>query len=107
SFGVGNYDLAGLWREIKTFLGATDPEMLAQFEAGVEDTSTSAGFDIEDLIQAFDGRFASFQIKVPLEEVPQIAMMGLQEVPEGMQQGGGYFIGLRNPEAVKTGIDAL
>lgn len=107
SFGVANYDLAGLWREIKTFLGATDPEMLAQFEAGVEDTSTSAGFDIEDLVQSFDGRFASFQIKVPIEEVPQMAMMGLEEVPEGLQQGGGYFIGLRNPEAVKTGIDAL
>jgi hypothetical protein len=106
-FSLGNYDLAGLWREIKTFCGEIDPETLAELEAGVDEASSAAGFDVEELIQAFDGRFGSFTMKVPAEEVPALGMLGLDEVPEAMQQGGGYFIGLRNAEVLRTAVDTL
>ncbi len=107
SFLLANYDVAGLWKAIKAFMAEEDPEALKEMEAGLAEGMGETGLDLEELIGALTGRFASFDMRVPAEEMPELAMYGAEQVPDSVQQGGAWFIGMSNMDLAGRAIEAL
>lgn len=101
SLGVGlaGYDVAGAFDALQDFLETNDPQSYQGLRMGLQLGSAQLGFDLErDVFGQLTGRFASFSVRVPQEEVSPLLAQGPHA--ESLALGGAFFAELRDPEAL-------
>ena len=108
SVALGAFDLWGMWTTIKDFMREYAPDDLEEMEAGLAAGKDEMGFDIEqDLLAQITGRFASFNMAIPPSEMPELAIIGIEEIDPSMAQGGAFLIELKDPQAVQRMVNSV
>jgi hypothetical protein len=112
SIGLASFDLWALWQAGWKRFAELAPELHKAVRTQLEGTVQTLGLDVEgQLLSQLDGRCASFNVEVPLEEWTtndgrDHATLGLT-APEGPKLGTAYLIGIRDRAAVEAFVDKL
>lgn len=104
SLGVGavGYDVAGAFETVRAFLAAGHPEARERMERSLQAADLQLGIDLEhDVIAQLTGRFASFSVRVPAQEV-RVAGLGALA-----PQGSALFVELRDPTRVRRALERV
>ncbi len=99
---LASFDVWGTYRRVVDFLSANFPKEYGELRNGLDQVETISGIDVEgDLISQITGRFASFSMPLPHDEV--FGSLPLVDVsPDSiLNQGGGWIIGLRDTDPVE------
>jgi hypothetical protein len=103
-----SFDVAGLWQDLRDFLRQHYPDALAELETSIQEGEQEMGFDVEELIGALDGRFASHSMRLNPEDMPEMAMFGGEgEVPEALLQSGSFFVGYKRTDVLQSAVQKL